>query len=407
MIDGSDNNDITVTISTSQIVPEAVAEFQVLTNPYNVEFGRNTGGQINVITKSGTNRFHGEAWEYYRTSELNARDQHREGQQPRPSRRKFNRHQFGGGIGGPIVSDKTVLLRPLPARPAAAARPARAATTIAHPDAGRVRRAARRSARRRARRRPAARPCSIASASCSDLYGQNPVVPQRREHARQRRADRDRADERRSSSTRARTTRSSAASTSGSADATTSPSATRYNEPRGRRTRSATARSARCSAGSQDLKDTNLALSETHVFGADAAERGAVLAGPAATCSSRRTIPTARRRRSRGLFTIGGLSNFPQGRVSGLLSVLGHADLDSERGHSLKFGADIRYIDARQHLGVRLEGHLHVQQPAGLHEQPGRVPFTQALQTASFVATQWQTSFFVAGRLPRARRTSR
>ncbi len=60
MIDGSDNNDISVTIATAQIVPESVAEFQVLTNAYSVEFGRNTGGQINVITKSGSDRFHGD-----------------------------------------------------------------------------------------------------------------------------------------------------------------------------------------------------------------------------------------------------------------------------------------------------------------------------------------------------------
>ena len=73
MVDGSDNNDISVTISTSQIVPEAVAEFQVMQNPYSVEFGRNSGGQINVITKSGTNRFSGDFWDYYQASGLNSR----------------------------------------------------------------------------------------------------------------------------------------------------------------------------------------------------------------------------------------------------------------------------------------------------------------------------------------------
>jgi hypothetical protein len=59
MVDGSDNNDVVTTIATSQIVPEAVAEFQVQTSAYSAEFGRNTGGQINVITRSGTNRFRG------------------------------------------------------------------------------------------------------------------------------------------------------------------------------------------------------------------------------------------------------------------------------------------------------------------------------------------------------------
>src|SRR5262249_32788211 len=70
MIDGSDNNDIAVTISTTQVVPESVAESQVLTNAYSVEFGRNSGAQVNVITKSGTNAFRGEAWDYYRNNKL-------------------------------------------------------------------------------------------------------------------------------------------------------------------------------------------------------------------------------------------------------------------------------------------------------------------------------------------------
>ena len=73
MVDGSDNNDISVTIATSQIVPESVAEFQVMQNPYSVEFGRNSGGQINVITKSGSNRFRGDFFDYYQSSGLNSR----------------------------------------------------------------------------------------------------------------------------------------------------------------------------------------------------------------------------------------------------------------------------------------------------------------------------------------------
>jgi Carboxypeptidase regulatory-like domain len=107
-IDGSDNNDISVTIATSPIVPEAVAEFQVQTNPYNVEFGRNSGAQINVITKSGTNKIHGEAYEYYGGSALNALDNIEKGAGfDRPAR--FNRNQFGFDLGGPIVKDRTFI----------------------------------------------------------------------------------------------------------------------------------------------------------------------------------------------------------------------------------------------------------------------------------------------------------
>ncbi|MET0645016.1 MAG: carboxypeptidase regulatory-like domain-containing protein [Pyrinomonadaceae bacterium] len=101
-IDGSDNNDISVTIATTSVVPEAVGEFQVQTNPYSVEFGRNSGAQINIITKSGTNEFHGDVFDYYRGSGLNARDNlEKASGLARPAR--INRNQFGFDIGGPVL----------------------------------------------------------------------------------------------------------------------------------------------------------------------------------------------------------------------------------------------------------------------------------------------------------------
>jgi len=100
-IDGSDNNDITVTLATTPVFPEAVGQFQIQTNPYSVEFGRNSGAQINVITRSGTNDFHGDVWEYYRGSRLNALDNiEKSNGLTRPSR--FNRNQYGFTIGGPL-----------------------------------------------------------------------------------------------------------------------------------------------------------------------------------------------------------------------------------------------------------------------------------------------------------------
>src|SRR5215203_3092456 len=100
-IDGSDNNDLSVTISTVDVVPEGVGEFQVQTNPYNVEVGRNSGAQINVITRSGTNDFHGDVFEYYRGSRLNSLDNvEKSNGLLRPSR--FVRNQFGFTIGGPL-----------------------------------------------------------------------------------------------------------------------------------------------------------------------------------------------------------------------------------------------------------------------------------------------------------------
>lgn len=100
-IDGSDNNDISVTIPTIPIVPEAVNEFQIQTNPYSAENGRNTGAAINIGTKSGNNGFHGEIWNYYRGSELNALDNIEKGA-GLTSPAQFNRNQYGFSIGGPV-----------------------------------------------------------------------------------------------------------------------------------------------------------------------------------------------------------------------------------------------------------------------------------------------------------------
>jgi outer membrane receptor protein involved in Fe transport len=100
-IDGSDNNDLSVTISTVDVVPEGVGEFQIQTNAYNAEFGRNSGAQINVITRSGTNAYHGDVFEYYRGSRLNALDNiEKSAGLTRPSR--FVRNQFGFTFGGPL-----------------------------------------------------------------------------------------------------------------------------------------------------------------------------------------------------------------------------------------------------------------------------------------------------------------
>lgn len=100
-IDGSDNNDISVTIPTVGVVPEGVQEFQIQTNPYSAENGRNTGASINVLTKSGTNDFHGDLFEYYRGSDLNALTNVQKGAGlTKPPR--FVRNQFGFAIGGPV-----------------------------------------------------------------------------------------------------------------------------------------------------------------------------------------------------------------------------------------------------------------------------------------------------------------
>lgn len=93
-------------LSTAGVRPpvDAIREFQVLTSTYDSSFGRNAGGQINVITKSGTNQISGSAYEFLRNGALAARNHFAPRNEPAPD---YSRHQFGGSIGGPIVRNRT------------------------------------------------------------------------------------------------------------------------------------------------------------------------------------------------------------------------------------------------------------------------------------------------------------
>ncbi len=81
--------------------PDAIQEFKVQTNSYNAEYGRYASGVINVITKSGTNQFHGSAFEFVRNDKFNANDWG-----STLAKAPYHRNQFGGTIGGPIKKDK-------------------------------------------------------------------------------------------------------------------------------------------------------------------------------------------------------------------------------------------------------------------------------------------------------------
>src|SRR5262249_21580469 len=81
--------------------PDAIQEFKVQTNSYNAEYGRYANGLISVLTKSGTNQFHGSAFEYLRNTVFNANDWG-----STLARAPFHRNQFGGTLGGPIKKDK-------------------------------------------------------------------------------------------------------------------------------------------------------------------------------------------------------------------------------------------------------------------------------------------------------------
>ncbi|MEO8370616.1 MAG: carboxypeptidase regulatory-like domain-containing protein [Candidatus Solibacter sp.] len=81
--------------------PDAIAEFRVDTNNYSAEYGRFGNGVINVVTKSGTNQFHGSAFEFLRNTALNANTWNALTKPP------LHRNQFGGTLGGPVVKNKT------------------------------------------------------------------------------------------------------------------------------------------------------------------------------------------------------------------------------------------------------------------------------------------------------------
>lgn len=110
-LDGANNNETAVGGSTGfQPRPDSVQEFRLLTSNYEAEFGRNTGSVITVVTRGGTNEFHGNARFFYRPTVLSAArffDQDQPGDRPRPGtiddfRRRFERKEFGFNIGGPI-----------------------------------------------------------------------------------------------------------------------------------------------------------------------------------------------------------------------------------------------------------------------------------------------------------------
>jgi hypothetical protein len=85
--------------------PDAIAEFKVQTSTYDASYGRNPGANVTVNTKSGTNAFHGSAFEFFRNSILNADDFFYDKTAAEPHQ-VFDQNQFGGTVGGPIKKDK-------------------------------------------------------------------------------------------------------------------------------------------------------------------------------------------------------------------------------------------------------------------------------------------------------------
>lgn len=398
-IDGSDNNDISVTLSTTPVVPEAVAEFQIQTNPYNVEFGRNSGAQINIITRSGTNQFHGDLFEYYRGSRLNALDNiEKQNGLTRPAR--FNRNQAGFDIGGPLHlprfgeggpsyysgKDRTFFFYLYQTdRTRSGASPG---TTARIPTPAGF--AALQNVPLRAGQSTASRQAVLNSISfLSGIYGQN--VPFR---------------------SLANTTINGVAIQTGLVNVPFFPNTdidnhtlridhrlTDKDNITGRYISNQPVNIGQISnlqfgnlfAGDQAILDQNFALSETHIFSPTVVNefRFSYIRRNLAFPENDPKTPSTT---ISGNFNIGGASNFPQGRVQNsyqfsntLSTLLGR--------HSLKFGTDIRRIQLFNEAAFDSKGTFIFNNLQDFINNSA-FTFAQALQAATFDARQTQQFYF-------------
>jgi hypothetical protein len=384
-IDGSDNNDISVTLSTTPIVPEAVAEFQVQTNPYNVEFGRNSGAQINVITKSGTNQIHGDAFEYYGGSALNALDNlEKDSGLDRPAR--FNRNQFGFDVGGPIIKDRTFifgLMQGDRTRESGSPGP-----TITIPTQAGF--AALNSVPLRAGQSAASRQATLSALGfLNNVYSLNPVFRNIQN-----------------------TTINGAPVQTGQTNIPISqPDNTWnfiirgdhriregdnitlryiYNKPTDVNVASNT-QFGSLFAGNQNLLDQNAAISETHIITPR-------LINEFRVSYIRRNLqfpendPTTPSSTIGGFFTIGGASNFPQARVQNSYQFSDILSWQKGR-HTMKFGADIRRIQLFNLAAFDSKGTFTFNNLQS-YLNNSAASFVQALQTATFDARQTQQFYF-------------
>jgi outer membrane receptor protein involved in Fe transport len=104
LLDGAENVDLFTATVGQAISPDVVQEYRIVTNNFEAQYGRASGGVVNVLTKSGTSVFHGSAWEYNRTSAYTANTFDNDSNAV--PKGHYVRNQFGYGVGGPIIKDK-------------------------------------------------------------------------------------------------------------------------------------------------------------------------------------------------------------------------------------------------------------------------------------------------------------
>ena len=100
-LDGGNNEDLMSNVNLPFPFPDALQEFSVQTNSFDAQYGANAGAVVNVVTKSGTNEWHGDLFEFVRNRAFNARNYFADIKDP------LKRNQFGGTVGGPIFRNTT------------------------------------------------------------------------------------------------------------------------------------------------------------------------------------------------------------------------------------------------------------------------------------------------------------
>jgi hypothetical protein len=104
LLDGAENTSAFTTLVALYIPQDAVQEFRVITNNYDAQYGRASGGVVSVVTKAGTNAFHGSGWEFNRLSAYTANTY--DNVANNVPKGHYTRNQFGFAVGGPVVKDK-------------------------------------------------------------------------------------------------------------------------------------------------------------------------------------------------------------------------------------------------------------------------------------------------------------
>ena len=106
LLDGMDNNQVSDNLLGYTPAPDAIEEFNLITNNAPAEFGNFEGGIVNATIKSGTNAFHGDVWEFFRNDKLNANSWSNNLQYPVLPKQKIRWNMYGGTLGGPIIKNR-------------------------------------------------------------------------------------------------------------------------------------------------------------------------------------------------------------------------------------------------------------------------------------------------------------